>query len=405
MFPDSRTGPRFRPDPARVRLRNGHSRPSRAFRPVRSGAKAAWEALSGPYSAIPPFRDLSRRNPACRASAERLAPRWAGPGLDARRSPSRKIRRRSCMALPPKNATGTITKKTLARFSVSCVGRQRPCQIGVSGTWGVPQAALVGDCPGKRPSARRERPFRGAIGAESGRNRGSDRRTANNASPRGGPIRDDPAFPRPLSRSRSICPPSPPRASRRASPCWWGERRGPAHLPVAAIRSSLPPGAAAAGQRQPVPCQPNVAAPLPGHAVQSPDWTNRLAGRSRPFRFQELPSTSRTPCWSVFVSGDPNSRPADPFRSRCRSPVPEHPPADRRCRRKSRQARLRIRRWTLRMRSCPLTVNPCCVGVFGTCGGSQASLVGDCPGKRPSARREGPFRGRHRAGFGAKRGV
>ena len=168
MFPDSRTGPRFRPDPARVRLRNGHSRPSRAFRPVRSGAKAAWEALSGPYSAIPPFRDLSRRNPACRASAERLAPRWAGPGLDARRSPSRKIRRRSCMALPPKNATGTITKKTLARFSVSCVGRQRPCQIGVSGTWGVPQAALVGDCPGKRPSARRERPF----GGRSARNPG-----------------------------------------------------------------------------------------------------------------------------------------------------------------------------------------------------------------------------------------
>ena len=58
-----------------------------------------------------------------------------------------------------------------------------PCQIGVFGTWGVSQASLAGDCPGERPSARRERQFRGAIGAESGRNRGSERRTANNGRP------------------------------------------------------------------------------------------------------------------------------------------------------------------------------------------------------------------------------
>ena len=83
----------------------------------------------------------------------------------------------------------------------------------------------------------------------------------------------------------------------------------------------------------------------------------------------------------------------------------KHPPADRRCRRISTQARLTIRRKTPNDFPCADGKNHCPVGVSGTRGVPQAALVGDCPGKRPSARRERPFRGRHRAGFGPDRGV
>ena len=74
------------------------------------------------------------------------------------------------------SAAGTYTNSALARRMFSC-----PLTAKAFFSWlcGVSHVALAGDCPGKRPSARRERPFRGPIRRRSGRFRGSERRIRN----------------------------------------------------------------------------------------------------------------------------------------------------------------------------------------------------------------------------------
>ena len=162
-----------------------------------------------------------------------------------------------------------------ARFSQSCAltasgggsragdrrgfqGRPRP--LGS-------QAALVGDCPGKRSSARREGPFRGPVGTGSGRFRGSERRAGNGL--------------RPAKPSKR--PPASPDGSR---------------LPGAVIRSSLPrrrgpsavmPVALNGPRRSPGPwpaCR-RTRAGTSGRAVRC--WTSAGRRGHHRDRFQDVP--------------------------------------------------------------------------------------------------------------------
>lgn len=172
----------------------------------------------------------------------------------------------------------------------------------------------MGDCPGKRRSARRERPFRGRHGANFGPNRGvrgrnREQRAAREAA-RSAPTR---RCPRPPSRS-SLSPPVAPSSDSsshlpRRAPSW-------PEAPVAGPGDPVQPSA-----RRGPSCNPAQAlggtAPLPGPA-SSRDRTGRTAGRSarasvrsasRNFHRLPGPGPARTPCRSVFVSGDPNSRP------------------------------------------------------------------------------------------------
>ena len=138
------------------------------------------------------------------------------------------------MALPPKNATGTYKHSSLdAMNAILCADGKR----GADSRSGVPQASFAGDCPDRRSRARRERPFRGPIGAGSGRNRRVLARNRKQCcNPRSGPVQPAPArrgeFGFSKVTSRGGRPPGPrPR------------------LPVATIRGRTP--AAARTGREP----------------------------------------------------------------------------------------------------------------------------------------------------------
>lgn len=151
-------GPGVQPGP------NWTNRPARdplAFRPVRFQELPS-TSRTRPRPAPAPVRVRFRRS---------KHPPDNPPGLDARRSPSRKhpTASRRCRRI------SIQARLHIRRIRSECVPvrrRQNPCSVGVSGTWGGSQAALVDDCPGRRSRARRERPFRGSIGADFGPNRG-----------------------------------------------------------------------------------------------------------------------------------------------------------------------------------------------------------------------------------------
>ena len=87
-------------------------------------------------------------------------------------------------SLSSRISTSMIANETLARVLPSYAptawtGRIRPRAVESKAGKAI-FVGFVGDCPRKRPSARREWPFRGRISAGSGRNRGSDQRSGNN---------------------------------------------------------------------------------------------------------------------------------------------------------------------------------------------------------------------------------
>ena len=114
-----------------------------------------------------------------------------------------------------------------------------------------------------------------------------------------------------------------------------------------------PPGRqlSAAGGRDPASSARPPVRPSPPAALSSP----RSAGpRSRDGRRADQAAAA----WTIRRGID------------ARRSGPEHPPADRRCRRISTQARLSIRRFRARMASCPLTASE----GLGPCAGKNKIL-------------------------------
>ena len=209
------------------------------------------------------------------------------------------------------------------------------------------------------------------------------------------------------TRPGPVCPcppPLPAGASRRVPPCWEGRKGAAMQRADAGPFPPARPEPPVAGRRDPGQTAAGVAARRQSRLDQG---RPRRSPASRNFHRLPGPGSARTPCRSVFVSGDPNIRPPGRSAAASMPAVPSRSirPSIIANRRVSRQARLRIRRKTPNGFPCADGKKPCVVGVSGTRGGSQASLAGGCPGKRPSARRERPFRGRPGAGFGANQGV